>query len=72
MDMMNPISRGFQRNQDPQRFTITYVGTLSDNYPVEGLIPALKTVQDSGVDFILQFVGTVSEKTRKLLKSQIS
>ena len=28
---------------DPSRFTITYVGTLSDNYPVEGLIPALKT-----------------------------
>lgn len=56
---------------NPSRFTITYVGTLSDNYPVEGLIPPLKTVQESGTDFILQFVGTVSEKTRNLLKSQI-
>ena len=26
----------------PARFTITYVGTLSDIYPVEGLIPSLK------------------------------
>jgi glycosyltransferase involved in cell wall biosynthesis len=29
----------------PKRFTITYVGTLSDIYPIEGLIPALKTLQ---------------------------
>jgi glycosyltransferase involved in cell wall biosynthesis len=55
----------------PIRFTITYVGTLSDIYPVEGLLPALKTIEDSGIDFLLRFVGTVSEKTRKLIKSQI-
>jgi glycosyltransferase involved in cell wall biosynthesis len=55
----------------PRRFTITYVGTLSDNYPVEGLLPALKTLHDSGIDFILRFVGTVSERTRNLIKSQI-
>jgi glycosyltransferase involved in cell wall biosynthesis len=55
----------------PKRFTITYVGTLSDIYPIEGLIPALKTLQSSGKDFILRFVGTVSEKTRKLLLSEI-
>jgi glycosyltransferase involved in cell wall biosynthesis len=55
----------------PTRFTITYVGTLSDNYPVEGLLPALKTLHDSGIDFILRFVGTVSERTRNFIKSQI-
>ena len=55
----------------PSRFTITYVGTLSDIYPIEGLIPALKTMQTSGKDFILRFVGTVSEKTRKMLESEI-
>jgi len=55
----------------PPRFTITYVGTLSDNYPVEGLLPALKTLHDAGIDFILRFVGTVSERTRNLIKSQV-
>lgn len=55
----------------PAKFTITYVGTLSDNYPVEGLLPALKTLNESGIDFILRFVGTVSERTKNLIKSQI-
>jgi glycosyltransferase involved in cell wall biosynthesis len=55
----------------PERFTITYVGTLSDIYPIEGLISALKYFQTEGKDFILRFVGTVSEKTKKLLLSEI-
>ena len=57
---------------NPSRFTITYVGTLSDNYPIEGLIPALRMYMESGKDFLLRFVGSVSEKTRKMLKSEIS
>jgi glycosyltransferase involved in cell wall biosynthesis len=55
----------------PKRFTITYVGTLSDIYPIEGLVPALKTFQNEGKDFILRFVGTVSEKTKKMLVNEI-
>jgi len=55
----------------PSRFTITYVGTLSDIYPIEGLIPALKTMQAAGKDFVLRFVGSVSEKTKKMLVSEI-
>jgi glycosyltransferase involved in cell wall biosynthesis len=56
---------------NPSRFTLTYVGTLSDIYPIEGLIPALKTMHASGKEFLLRFVGTVSEKTRKMLESEI-
>ena len=56
---------------NPSRFTLTYVGTLSDIYPIEGLIPALKTLHSSGKDFLLRFVGTVSEKTRKMIESEI-
>jgi glycosyltransferase involved in cell wall biosynthesis len=55
----------------PKKFTITYVGTLSDIYPIEGLIPALKNLQSSETEFVLRFVGTVSEKTKKLLQSEI-
>jgi glycosyltransferase involved in cell wall biosynthesis len=56
---------------DPALFTLTYVGTLSDNYPVEGLIPALKTFSSNGNEFVLRFIGTVSEKTKKMLRSEI-
>jgi glycosyltransferase involved in cell wall biosynthesis len=55
----------------PKRFTITYVGTLSDIYPIEGLIPALRDLQSSQTEFILRFVGTVSEKTKRFLQSEI-
>lgn len=51
------------------KFIITYVGTLSDIYPVEALIPALNSFIRK--DFVLRFVGTVSEKTASLLKSGI-
>jgi glycosyltransferase involved in cell wall biosynthesis len=50
----------------PARFTITYVGTLSDIYPVEGLIPSLKSME-----FTLRFVGNISAKTRKMLEDNI-
>ncbi len=50
----------------PTRFTITYVGTLSDIYPVEGLIAAVNSL-----DLLLRFVGTVSEKTRIMLEENI-
>lgn len=51
----------------PSKFTITYVGTLSDIYPVEGLIAALKSFKEK--DYLLRFVGTVSVRTAALLRS---
>jgi len=53
------------RETTPERFTLTYVGTLSDIYPVTGLIAALNNFRNEGGDFILRFVGTVSDKTRE-------
>jgi glycosyltransferase involved in cell wall biosynthesis len=50
----------------PARFTITYVGTLSDIYPVEGLIAAV-----NNLDLLLRFVGNISEKTRIMLEENI-
>ena len=39
----------------PSRFTITYVGTLSDIYPVGGLIASLKYLRSEGKDFVLRY-----------------
>jgi glycosyltransferase involved in cell wall biosynthesis len=55
----------------PGRFTITYVGTLSDTYPVEGLIPALNNLQKKENGFVLRFVGSVSDKTLRFLKNSL-
>jgi glycosyltransferase involved in cell wall biosynthesis len=58
-------------SSSPQKLTITYVGTLSDIYPTEGLVKALKTMQGNGKDFTLRFVGTVSANIKDLLLSSI-
>jgi hypothetical protein len=72
-DKIEVITNGFDESdfkgisrKTPSRFTITYVGTLSDIYPVEGLIPAVRSL-----DLILRFVGTISAKTRKMLEDNI-
>jgi glycosyltransferase involved in cell wall biosynthesis len=50
----------------PERFTITYVGTLSPAYPVRGFIEAVKDIRIDGKQVALQFVGTVPEEVRVL------
>ena len=70
MVMMKMILKGLNQ-PSPQKLTITYVGTLSDIYPVEGLISALKKMKQEGTDFAFRFVGSVSGKTRQLILSGI-
>jgi glycosyltransferase involved in cell wall biosynthesis len=72
-DKIEVITNGYDESdfngitrQTPSRFTITYVGTLSDIYPVEGLIAAVNSL-----DLLLRFVGTISEKTRIMLEENI-
>ncbi|NLE34925.1 MAG: glycosyltransferase family 4 protein [Bacteroidales bacterium] len=43
----------------PERFTITYVGTLSPAYPVKGFIEAVRDLRIDGRPVALRFVGTV-------------
>ena len=45
----------------PEQFTITYVGTLSPAYPVNGLIEAVKGIRVNDRPVSLKFVGTVPE-----------
>lgn len=44
----------------PDRFTISYIGTLSDAYPVDGLLEALERIRNDGNDFLFRLAGTVS------------
>jgi glycosyltransferase involved in cell wall biosynthesis len=52
-------------------FTITYVGTLSDIYPIQGFIEALEKFRAEGNRFILRFIGMVSARQAELLKSML-
>jgi glycosyltransferase involved in cell wall biosynthesis len=56
---------------NPPVLTLTYVGTLSDIYPVDGLMQALKKMKQEVMDFYLRFVGSVSENTRQLILANI-
>ena len=43
----------------PDRFTITYVGTLSTAYPVQGFIEAIRGLKINDKPVAMKFVGTV-------------
>ena len=56
----------------PDRFTLTYVGTLSDNYPTDALFKSLRDIERDGKDFLLRFVGSVPPEVVKNIKSRIN
>lgn len=56
----------------PVRFTITYVGTLSEVYPLDGLLSALALLEKDGVDFLFRFAGTISSEIKAKINSYLS
>lgn len=55
----------------PDIFTLSYIGTLSGSYPLDGLLKALSGLEMRNLAFRLRFVGYVSEKQKDLLSSSI-
>jgi len=55
----------------PSLFTITYVGTLSEAYPIDGLIDVLSKVQKQNKHFLLRFVGLVPENYHKKIMDKL-
>jgi glycosyltransferase involved in cell wall biosynthesis len=53
----------------PDIFTISYVGTLSGSYPVDGFLKALKPFIEKGISFRLRFTGVVSPEQKVLISS---
>ncbi len=56
---------------EPDIFTLSYIGTLSDPYPLDGLLKALSGLEKRSLEFRLRFVGYVSEKQKSLISSAI-
>ncbi len=63
--------RDFEAPQPPEPtiFTISYIGTLSDDYPVETLVRALGSFEKTGVEYRFRFVGKVSPRQKKMIES---
>jgi glycosyltransferase involved in cell wall biosynthesis len=71
------ITNGFDESDyavtsiHPGKLIITYVGTISESYPVTGLIGALKDLHEKKIDFTLRITGDLSQKIRNLITSDI-
>jgi glycosyltransferase involved in cell wall biosynthesis len=67
-DKIHVISNGYDEEDfrepfpgKPERFTITYVGTLSEAYPIENVLKALSGIKQ---DFLLRFAGKIPADIR--------
>ena len=72
------ITNGFDEDDfnglnatNPDKLTISYIGTLSDAYPISGFLDALLRFKEKGNDFNLKFVGTVSPNQKEMILSRI-
>ena len=56
----------------PSRFTITYVGTLSHKYPVNGFLGALSELRNDNFDFVFKIVGQIPENIKASINLTLS
>lgn len=55
----------------PGKMIITYVGTISESYPVSGLLRALKYLHENKIEFTLRITGDISQNIKSQIKSEI-
>ncbi len=55
----------------PAKFTISYTGTISESYPVEGFIKAISGLIEKGQKLSLKFTGHISEVLKERFISAI-
>lgn len=56
----------------PERFTITYIGTISEAYPIDAFIKSLSAIEKSGHDFLLRFVGNIPGDMKTRIEGSVS
>jgi glycosyltransferase involved in cell wall biosynthesis len=53
----------------PEKFTISYTGTISESYPVNGFLKAAGKVIESGYDITIRFTGHISDAQKEMFSS---
>ncbi len=56
----------------PSIFTITYVGTLSERYPVDQFLKVIGKIKKTGVEIRVRFVGAIPDNIAEKISSEIS
>lgn len=52
----------------PERFTISFTGTISGSYPIDGFLQAVKKVLNNGKSLLVSFTGIVStDQSEKII-----
>lgn len=72
------ITNGYDENDfislkrsKPEVLTITYVGSLTDQYPVNSLLEALRHLSGKGINYKFRFVGECSQGLKRRFSSVI-
>jgi glycosyltransferase involved in cell wall biosynthesis len=55
----------------PEKFTISYTGTISESYPVDGLIKAVQAFIDVGNKILVKFTGHITDNQKEHFISTI-
>jgi glycosyltransferase involved in cell wall biosynthesis len=55
----------------PARFTISYIGTISDHYPAGGFLAAVEKFAAAGRDVLVRFVGAAAGRQKQLINSAL-
>ena len=73
-EKIHVISNGFDEDdfsgiiaEQPDVFTIGYIGSLSGIYPINGFLDALRTVASKGIKYRLSFTGSVPAEIKDKL-----
>jgi glycosyltransferase involved in cell wall biosynthesis len=56
-------------NANPETFTISYIGTLSEAYPLEGFLNSIALLRQNGKNIKIRFAGAVSPDRKRLILS---
>ncbi|MBS0011950.1 MAG: glycosyltransferase family 4 protein [Bacteroidales bacterium] len=59
------------KKNPPSTLTITYVGSLSDQYPVKSLIESLRKLSDRGTEFKFRFIGVCPPGIKRKITSAL-
>ncbi len=55
----------------PARFTVTYIGTIAESYPIDSLLSALVEIAADGHEFLLQFAGNVQASLKEKIMARL-
>ncbi|HEX2920278.1 MAG TPA: glycosyltransferase family 4 protein [Bacteroidales bacterium] len=55
--------------EDSGEFIITYAGTLSGKYNINGFLRCIKELENKGIELKIRFIGSVQESQKELLDS---